>query len=123
MRSVDGQILVDSCAESRHPFLFSWVNLGLLSAQRFHSQEADLYRMTHTVSREVGSGHHNTFGPQLGAQFDFTLLFEDTILTILPASLLIATCPLYILHYLKQPVYVSGGFVLWTKLVSYHYAH
>lgn len=76
-----------------------------------------------TVLRAVGVGVgmsnlDNSFGPQLGSQFDFTLLFEDSILTILPAGLFIAVTPFFFLHYLKLPIYISSGLLLWTKLVS-----
>lgn len=75
--------------------------------------------MMDTALVAVGLGEDNSIGPQM---FDFTLLFEDTILTILPAGLLIAIFPFYFLHYLKLPVYISSGFLLWTKLVSHYNA-
>lgn len=45
------------------------------------------------------------FGPQYGQEFDFSMVFNNTILTILPAALLIAACPAYILSsFGKSPV-------------------
>jgi len=59
----------------------------------------------------------DTFGPQVGTSFDFTLFFEHTILTSLPASLLLLVCPLYLTRFLRRPVCFKHGLLLWTKLV------
>ncbi|KAK2594831.1 hypothetical protein QQS21_007459 [Conoideocrella luteorostrata] len=61
-------------------------------------------------------GDVDSFGPQLWGQFDFTLMFEHTILTILPTSILIIASLVYLLCRFNSPVYVSGGFLLWAKL-------
>ncbi|KAK2592795.1 hypothetical protein QQS21_009499 [Conoideocrella luteorostrata] len=58
----------------------------------------------------------DAFGPQLWPQFDFTLLFEHAILTVLPAGLLIAASLFYLFYYFRSPVYVSGSILLWAKL-------
>lgn len=71
----------------------------------------------------VEIANDNSFGPQLGSKFDLTVLFEDTILTILPASLLIATSPIYFLYYSKLPIYISASTLLYAKLVSHYYAN
>lgn len=60
----------------------------------------------------------DTFGPQGGTLFDFTLFFEHTILTILPASLFLFVCPLYLARFLRKPVCFKHGLLLWTKLVG-----
>ncbi|KAH8198816.1 hypothetical protein TruAng_007039 [Truncatella angustata] len=59
----------------------------------------------------------DTFGPQIGTRFDFTLFFEHTILTSLPASLLLFVCPLYLTRFLRRPVFFKHGLLLWTKLI------
>lgn len=65
------------------------------------------------------AGHDdNSFGPQYGHQFDFTLRFEHLIFTILPASLLIAAIPVLIYHYTRKPAVISRGWLLYAKLVS-----
>ncbi|KAK2593184.1 hypothetical protein QQS21_009113 [Conoideocrella luteorostrata] len=68
--------------------------------------------------RAIGIAGDDAFGPQLSPQFDFTLLFEFTILTIIPASLLIVISPFYLLYYLKSPAYVSGSALSWFKLIA-----
>lgn len=58
-----------------------------------------------------------SFGPQLNGHFDFTLLFEQSILTILPASLFLGISPLYIGRLFRRPARVRPGVLLWIKLV------
>lgn len=71
------------------------------------------------VSRAMGAdGDDDSFGPQLGSHFDFTLLFEHAVLTILPTSLCIVASPFYIVRYAKSPVCVASSLLLWAKLVS-----
>lgn len=65
-----------------------------------------------------GDGDDDSFGPQLGSHFDFTLLFEHAVLTILPTSLCIVASPFYIVRYAKSPVCVASSLLLWAKLVS-----
>lgn len=57
-----------------------------------------------------------TFGPQFLNYFDFTLLFEHSILTILPSALLILGCAAYIYYHTQNPVVVDAGALLWAKL-------
>lgn len=63
----------------------------------------------------------NSFGPQvvgcLGG-FDFTLFFEETILSILPMSLVLLFLPLRIAHLFKSEHKVYGGLLHNLKLVS-----
>lgn len=57
------------------------------------------------------------FGPQYGHEFDFTMVFSNAILTIGPAALMIAACPIYVLAYFgKLPVAVTSRLLL-LKLV------
>lgn len=61
-------------------------------------------------------GSDSSFGPQWGTSFDLTLTFENWFLTVLPASILILLTPIYVFHYLKQPVACLSGPLLWSKL-------
>lgn len=76
--------------------------------------------MDHTVYG-VNTTADNAFGPQLPLHFDFTLLFEHAIFTILPSSLLIAASPLYLYRLVRKPVCVRSGLLLWTKLVCFYF--
>ena len=60
----------------------------------------------------------DVFGPQLRGTFDFTLVFEQTILSIVPSALFIATAiPRF--HLLsRRPIEARSGVLLWLKLVS-----
>ena len=65
----------------------------------------------------------NTFGPSVGrcrGGFDFTLLFEESILSILPLVLLLGIVPLRILYLFKKSVKVDGRFLLLSKLVCHN---
>lgn len=57
------------------------------------------------------------FGPQYDQEFDFTMVFNNTILTILPAALLIAACPAYILSSFGNAPVTSKKKPLFYKLV------
>ena len=59
----------------------------------------------------------NSFGPQLKGNFDFTLLFEQSILTILPASIFIGVSPFIVTRLFRKPARVRSGVILWAKLV------
>lgn len=65
-------------------------------------------------------GHHDddSFGPQYGDTFDFTLRFEHIIFTIVPASILISIYPILIYQYARKPVVVGRSWSLYAKLVS-----
>lgn len=52
--------------------------------------------------------------------FDFSLLFEETILGILPISLILITIPLRIWQLSQKRRKVVGSWMLPVKLVSYH---
>lgn len=62
----------------------------------------------------------NSFGPQvvgcLGG-FDFTLLFEETIMSILPMSLVLLFLPVRIAHLFKSERKVNEGLLHNLKLV------
>ena len=77
-------------------------------------------------SRAVNSTAYvndNSFGPFLElpdkATFDFTLLFEETILSIAPSALLLFLIPPRILHLWKSPRKVNHSYLLTTKIVIF----
>lgn len=66
-----------------------------------------------------------SFGPYAGhcrGGFDFTLLFEESILSILPLVLLLGIIPLRIVYLVRRSVKVERGILLPLKLVSADYA-
>lgn len=61
------------------------------------------------------------FGPAIAGcrdDFDFTLVFEQSIFVILPASLLLVAAPVRLLRLGKSPVVVGGRMFRDFKLVS-----
>lgn len=60
----------------------------------------------------------NRFGPHLPGVFDFTLLFEQSILSLLPTALFILVTPLRVLPLVKRANCVEGSWLLWAKCVS-----
>ena len=58
------------------------------------------------------------FGPQFRDKFDFTLEFEHTILTVVPASFFIAAVPIFFFIFQRRPNIIMCGNLLWAKLVS-----
>ncbi|KAI8278185.1 ABC transporter [Colletotrichum sp. SAR11_57] len=60
----------------------------------------------------------NYFGPQVNGYFDFTVLFEQSILSILPTALLILLAPVRITWLLRNDIRVRAGKLLWLKLVA-----
>lgn len=60
-----------------------------------------------------------TFGPQYGQEFDFTMVFNNIILTIIPAVLIIVASPMYgMASRGKSPVTSKRG-PLFRKLVRF----
>lgn len=57
------------------------------------------------------------FGPQVRGYFDFTILFEQSILSILPSALFILLVPVRISSLLRNGIRVRSGRLLWLKLV------
>lgn len=66
----------------------------------------------------------DSFGPHSGdcrGGFDFTLLFEETILTLLPIGLLLVVLPPRIWFLLKRPTKLqSGNHLVAGKIVGLH---
>lgn len=58
------------------------------------------------------------FGPQLPGIFDFTILFEQSIFSLLPTCLFIALAPLRAYALLRRQTVVPTGKHLWLKAVS-----
>ncbi|TEA15049.1 ABC transporter atnG [Colletotrichum sidae] len=58
------------------------------------------------------------FGPQVNGYFDFTVVFEQSILSILPTALLILLAPIRIAKLLHKDVRVRPGKLLWLKLAA-----
>lgn len=61
----------------------------------------------------------NDFGPQVSDNgFDFTLLFEQSILSILPSSLLLLAFPVRLIQLYRKSITTRNGSLLTVKLVS-----
>lgn len=58
------------------------------------------------------------FGPVLPGQFDFTLMFERSMLGIVPAGIAILIVPVYLKTMASSPNQVRPGRLLWAKLTS-----
>ncbi|KAF4779309.1 hypothetical protein HER10_EVM0002693 [Colletotrichum scovillei] len=58
------------------------------------------------------------FGPQVRGYFDFTILFEQSILSILPSALFILLVPVRISSLLRNGIRVRSGRLLWLKLLA-----
>ena len=61
----------------------------------------------------------DTFGPVIAQYFDFTRLFEDTILSIGPSLLFLGAFPLRVLWLWNKPRTVTGGILHSNKLVCH----
>jgi hypothetical protein len=64
------------------------------------------------------SSSDNYFGPQLPHIFDFTILFEQSILSILPTSLFIVLAPIRLWSLHRHETRVASRRLLWSKLVT-----
>ncbi len=68
------------------------------------------------------AGVDDTFGPHAAncrGDFDFTLLFEETVLSLLPLSLLLIAAPLRIVYLFKKDWKVVQSLLLPLKLVCF----
>lgn len=62
----------------------------------------------------------DTFGPYAGScrgGFDFTLLFEESLLSIVPLCLVLAVVPFRVVYLFRRTVKVDRNFLLPSKLV------
>lgn len=83
------------------------------------------YWLTMDFMHSASTGAANTpisndamFGPQFGQAFDFTMVFSNTILSILPSVVMIIAGIVYFFWYRKLAAVTSNRSLLWTKLVS-----
>lgn len=58
----------------------------------------------------------DSFGPRLLGHFDFTLLFEDTIFHIVPASVIVFATLFFVDKIKRGSPLVRAGLLLWIKL-------
>jgi ATP-binding cassette, subfamily C (CFTR/MRP), member 1 len=78
--------------------------------------------MAANSSISCGPFADDTFGPVVDdcvRTFDFTLLFEESILAILPSALLLLAAPVRLFSLCKRRNVVGGSALLLAKLVSY----
>lgn len=70
------------------------------------------------ASVDLDYGNTNSFGPAAAGRFDFTPLFEDTMFSVIPSTLLLLALP-YRVFSLKsqQPKVARGGFLYDSKLL------
>jgi hypothetical protein len=77
-----------------------------------------------SISMTCDISVEDVFGPQVEGclgDFDFTLLFEETILSIAPLAITLLLLPARIMHLRRQPQKVhGGGLVQQLKLVNTH---
>ncbi|KAJ6781135.1 hypothetical protein PWT90_04854 [Aphanocladium album] len=66
----------------------------------------------------MSSSGDGLFGPQLPGHFDFTLLFENIMFTIVPGGVAVLAIPFYLKLALRTTRSVRPGLLLWTKLVT-----
>lgn len=57
------------------------------------------------------------FGPHYGQEWDFTMVFSNIILTILPAALVVAACPVYMISSIGSSPMTAKKRPLLRKLV------
>ena len=68
------------------------------------------------INNTTSVGDIHTLGPHLTGSFDFTLNFEQSILSILPSALLLIISPLRLTFLFRKENHARGGCLLWTKL-------
>jgi len=76
------------------------------------------------MSSNQSSIHYSldSFGPTLSTGFDFTLLFENTVLSILPSALLLLLIPFRLASLYGKPRKVSRSLLYENKLVRIYQA-
>lgn len=60
----------------------------------------------------------NSWGPQNGDNADFTLVFENSILAILPAAFFLVILPMRLQYHWKKPKVATAGILFWARVVS-----
>ncbi|KAF1951521.1 hypothetical protein CC80DRAFT_553172 [Byssothecium circinans] len=78
-----------------------------------------------SISSQECMSVDNTFGPYAGegcrGGFDFTLLFEESVLSIIPIALVILIAPLRIASLWRKRTKVSRSIILPIKLISWSF--
>jgi len=70
------------------------------------------------ASATILKRYHDDFGPGATGRFDFTILFEDVFLSIVPSVFLLLLGPLRMYLLYKQPLKVKKSSVHESKMVS-----
>lgn len=68
------------------------------------------------TTRAVAGDGDGAFGPQMQGYFDFTLLFEHVILSLVPTSIFVALTPVHVCRLLRRNPCVKPGILLWLKM-------
>lgn len=80
--------------------------------------------MASLVQRDDWLASDEPIGPGNGRIFDFTLVFENSLLSILPAAcLLLLIAPLHVWKYSRGPKVASAGSLYWARLVRTGLTH
>jgi ATP-binding cassette, subfamily C (CFTR/MRP), member 1 len=71
-----------------------------------------------TINNATSVAGFDAFGPHLNNSFDFTLIFEQSIFSILPSALLLVASPFRLIWLTRKENHTPGGWLLWTKLAA-----
>lgn len=74
--------------------------------------------MDSPLQQEAWLASDESIGPGNDRIFDFTLVFENSILSILPAAFLLLIAPIHVWKYSRGPKVASAGSLYWARLVS-----
>lgn len=69
------------------------------------------------ASATVFRRYHDEFGPGADGRFDFTILFEDIFLSIVPAVVLLLMAPIRMYSLYKQSLKVKKSTIHESKMV------
>lgn len=93
-------------------FSISFASQVLQNRRRISTPSRSLLPAMAPTSSAAMLAADQTFGPQLRGHFDFTLLFQHTILTLLPSALLIVSCPTYVYYQMQRTAVIDAGWLL-----------
>lgn len=65
-----------------------------------------------------GVSNDGTFGPWYSGAFDFTIVFGNIFLGIIPAAIGLLAWPIWLLYYRSKPTVAARDRLLWSKLVG-----
>jgi hypothetical protein len=60
----------------------------------------------------------DAFGPRLEGTFDFTLVFEQSIFSILPSAVFLGLIPARFIRLCGHEIRARAGALLWAKMVT-----